>query len=54
MYIATNLQQNKEKRLIDLLWEFKYVFFWSYKDLKGVDLEVCQHTIPMHEDAKPS
>ena len=30
------------------------VFSWSYKDLKGADLEICQHTIPMCEDAKPT
>ena len=29
-------------------------FAWSYKDLKGVDPEICQHTLPMREDAKPT
>ena len=29
-------------------------FAWSYRDLKGMDPEICQHTIPMKEDAKPS
>ena len=33
--------------------EYKDVFAWSYKDLKGVDPDICQHTIPMKEDAKP-
>ena len=34
--------------------KYKDVFAWSYKDLKGVDPEICQHTIPLREDAKPS
>ena len=34
--------------------EYKDVFAWSYKDLKGVDPKVYQHTIPMNKDAKPS
>ena len=29
-------------------------FAWSYKDLKGVDPNIYQHTIPMREDAKPT
>ena len=37
-----------------MLKEYKDVFAWSYKDLKGVDPKVCQHTIPMREYAKPS
>ena len=39
--------------LISTLKENKDVFTWSYKDLKGVDSNTCQHTIPMCEDAKP-
>ena len=34
--------------------EYKDVFAWEHKDLKGVDPKVCQHTIPMRDDAKPS
>ena len=34
--------------------DYKDVFDWSYKDLKGVDLDICQHTIPMKEYAQPS
>ena len=28
------------------------VFAWTYKDLKGVDPNICQHTIPIKLDAK--
>ncbi|MCO5557895.1 hypothetical protein L7F22_011467 [Adiantum nelumboides] len=30
------------------------MFAWSYKDLKGVDPSICQHTILLKSDAKPS
>ena len=54
MYIAANLEPEEESELIKLLKEYKDVFAWSFKDLKGVDLAICQHTISMREDAKPS
>ena len=34
--------------------EYRDVFAWSYKDLKGIDPEICQQTIPLKPDAKPS
>ena len=54
MYIAIDLEPNKEQELIKILSEFRDVFVWSYKDLKGVDLAIYQHTISLSEDAKPS
>ena len=52
-WIATDLDPEEEEILIAALKEYKDVFAWSYKDLKGVDPEICQHTIPMNDDAKP-
>ena len=54
VWIATDLAQDEEELLINTLKEYRDVFAWSYKDLKGVDPDICQHTIPMREDAKPS
>lgn len=54
VWIATNLSPDEEELLVATLKEYRDVFSWSYKDLKGVDPEICQHTIPMREDAKPS
>ena len=51
--IATDLSPDEEELLVKTLREYKDVFAWSYKDLKGVDASICQHTIPMREDAKP-
>ncbi|MCO5570330.1 hypothetical protein L7F22_024049 [Adiantum nelumboides] len=53
-YIATDLTEEKEQLLIATLKQYKDVFAWSYKDLKGVDPSICQHTIPLKSDAKPS
>ena len=48
------LSQEEEDLLIKTLKEYRDVFAWTYKDLKGVDPTICQHTIPMKEDAKPT
>lgn len=53
VYIATDLLPEEEELLIKTLEEYKDIFAWTYKDLKGVDPTICQHTIPMKEDAKP-
>ena len=53
-YISADLTAEEEERLMAFLKEYRDVFAWSYKDLKGVDPKVCQHTIPMRDDAKPS
>ena len=51
-WIATDLSQEEEELLISMLKKYKDVFAWSYQDLKGVDPAICQHTIPMQEDAE--
>ncbi|MCO5548151.1 hypothetical protein L7F22_001609 [Adiantum nelumboides] len=53
-YIATDLTEEEEQLLIATLKQYKDVFAWSYKDLKGVDPSICQHIIPLKSDAKPS
>ncbi|MCO5613438.1 hypothetical protein L7F22_067714 [Adiantum nelumboides] len=47
-------REEEEKLLVATLKEYKDVFAWSYKDLKGVDPSICQHTIPLQSDAKPN
>ena len=53
VYIAMDLTPKEEELLISTLNEYRDVFAWSYRDLKGVDPKICQHTIPMKDDAKP-
>ena len=43
----------EEEILVKTLREYKDFFAWSYKDLKGVDPDICQHTIPLKADVKP-
>jgi hypothetical protein len=31
---------------------FKDVFAWTYKDLRGVSLDICQHRIVLESSAK--
>ncbi|MCO5563850.1 hypothetical protein L7F22_017499 [Adiantum nelumboides] len=51
------INQHLKKELKDKSWnlflKFKVVFVWEHTDLKGVDLEVCQHRIPLKPDAGP-
>ncbi|MCO5598447.1 hypothetical protein L7F22_052542 [Adiantum nelumboides] len=54
VYIATDLLEEEEKVLIATLKEYKDVFAWSYKDLKGDNTSICQQTIPLKSDVKPS
>ncbi|MCO5588455.1 hypothetical protein L7F22_042411 [Adiantum nelumboides] len=54
IYIATDLSPEEEEELIKLLRDYKDVFVYSYKDLKGVDLEIYQHTISLKTNAKSS
>ncbi|KAI5079117.1 hypothetical protein GOP47_0006788, partial [Adiantum capillus-veneris] len=53
-YIMNDLTEEEEELLLSLLKEYPDIFAWSYKDLKGVDPEIYQHTIPIRDDVKPS
>jgi hypothetical protein len=54
--IKVNAQLTKEKikELQTLLKEFKYVFAWTYKDLKGILLELAQHKIKLDTSIPPT
>ena len=51
--ISQDLTIEEENLLLQTLIEYRDVFAWSYKNLKGVEPNICQHTIPMKLDAKP-
>ena len=53
VYIAKDLCSKEEQEVIQLLIDYRDVFALSFKDLKGVDPAVCQHTIPLQVDTKP-
>lgn len=65
---STNLGDEKDPRVImvgddwnpvlkaaafKIFLEYKDVFAWTYKDLKGVPPELCVHRIPLMEGARP-
>ena len=52
MFISIDLTPKEEQQLVLLLKEYQECFAWSYEDMKGVPLEVVQHTIPIWDDAK--
>ena len=54
VWIATSFSIEEKAPLVSTLKEYRDVFAWSYKKLKGVDQKTCRHTIPMQDDAKPS
>jgi hypothetical protein len=38
---------------ISLFREYKYIFTWTYDNLKTFDTNIIQHVIPMKPDTKP-
>jgi hypothetical protein len=42
------------EQLMELLKEFKDVFFWTYKDLKGIPLKIIQHKIELDTIVPPT
>ena len=47
------LDPQERKEVIDLVWEFRDVFSWSYNELKTYDKDIIQHAIPLEENVKP-
>jgi len=45
--INAQLKTSKMLEMKQLLTEFKDVFAWTYKDLKGIPLELAQHRIEL-------
>jgi hypothetical protein len=52
--VKTGAQCTDEEKLkfTKLLREFKYVFSWSYEDIRGFDPDLIQHAIPIKEGIK--
>ena len=42
-----------EAEIKDLLLQFKYVFIFTYKDMKGIPPYVCEHKIELQPETKP-
>ena len=53
MLIAKEMQSTDKTRLTEILRQYRDVFAWSFKDMKGVDPSFCQHQINLLKDAMP-
>ncbi|MCO5595658.1 hypothetical protein L7F22_049703 [Adiantum nelumboides] len=51
--INNHLKKELKDKAWSLILKFKNVFVREHANLKGLDLEVCQHRIPLKPDARP-
>jgi hypothetical protein len=47
------MPEDKKRRWIQFLMEYKTVFAWSYQDMPGLDPEIASHRLPIKSDHKP-
>ncbi|KAK8517059.1 hypothetical protein V6N13_092337 [Hibiscus sabdariffa] len=51
--IGTCITAKTRRDLIELLFEFKDVFAWSYQDMPGLNTDMVVHKLPIKEGCKP-
>jgi hypothetical protein len=54
MKVNAQLKTNKVLEMEELLKEFKDVFSWTYKDLKGIPPKLAQHRIELDITVLPA
>jgi hypothetical protein len=52
--IASDLREDQESSLMEVLKEHREAIGWSVADLKGINPSICMHRIHLEDDAKPS
>ena len=52
--ISTELTENEEQRLLEILRKYKEAIAWSIEELKGINPSICIHKILLNDDAKTS
>ena len=50
--IAKDMRHEDKQKLKDLLKQYKYVFAWSFENMKGLDPTFYQHQIHLNKDGK--
>ena len=50
--LGKNCTHAKRTTFMKFFRELKYVFTWTYEDIKTYDTKISQHVIPLKEDAK--
>jgi hypothetical protein len=51
--ISDKLSNDETRRLVATLEKYRSVIGYSLKVLKGINLSLCTHDIPMEQDHKP-
>jgi hypothetical protein len=51
--IASDLREDRESSLMEVLEEYREAIGWSVADLKGINPSICMHRIHLEDDAKP-
>ncbi|MDP0919621.1 hypothetical protein Q6272_31745, partial [Klebsiella pneumoniae] len=51
--ISSLLSDSQEKRLLNVLSEYKEAIGWTLADIKGISPTLCMHKIYLENDAKP-
>ncbi|RDX66973.1 hypothetical protein CR513_54204, partial [Mucuna pruriens] len=51
--IASNLNQEQEDKLLEVLRQHKKAIGWKLSDLPGINPSICMHRILMEEEIKP-
>jgi len=51
--LSAQCSDKEKEKFKELLCEFQDVFAWSYEYLRGFDLALIQHAIPIKEGIKP-
>ena len=52
--IATDLTEEKEQKLLQILIKYKEAIAWSVENLKGISPSICMHKILLEQNAKTS
>lgn len=52
-YVGAQCIEQEKGMFLALFREFRDIFAWSYKDLRGLDPGIIKHSIPLEEGAKP-
>ena len=53
MIISSQLNEEQEKRLLDVLRRNEQAIGWTLADLRGLDPSLCTHRILLEDESRP-
>ena len=51
--VSTCISVKVQDESVTLLWDYQYIFAWSYQDIPGLSLEIMQHKLPLNPECSP-